>query len=422
MDLLIKNAKIVDPGGAHHDSRKDILIRKGSIAAIGEGLNAKGGRQLEGEQLSASAGWMAMDVQTGDPGLEHREGLQSVAAAAAAGGFTALACQPNTDPVLHSKAEILYIVQNTKALLPGFYPLGAISRGCEGKDITEMLDMHAAGALAFTDGIHSLQHDGLMMRALQYVKAFDGLVINLPLDLEVSGNGQMHEGEVSTALGLRGIPAIAEELMVQRDLQLLEYTGSRLHLSNLSAAGSVHLVREARKKGLRVTASVNPMNLAFDDTAVNTFDSNYKLMPPLRGKEDREALRAGVLDGTIDAISANHIPLEEELKKKEFSYAEFGITTLEVLYAICRTYLSGWLTEEAFVRLAAHGPRKVFGLPIPRIEEGQPAELTVFSPGERWVYERREVRSRSFNSPFLGTELTGRPVAVANKGQVAVVS
>lgn len=421
MDLLIKSAKVIDPEGPHHGRTLDILIRDGNIDSIGEGIGAKGVEKLEGDQLFVSAGWMALGVHTGDPGFEHREDLQSVGAAAAAGGFTALSCLPNTDPALHSKSEISYILQNTAGQPARFYPVGAISRRCMGKEITEMIDMHAAGAIAFSDGTHPLQHDGLMLRALQYVKAFDGLVVNQPLDQEISGSGQMHEGEVSTALGLSGIPAIAEELMVQRDLRLLEYTDSRLHLANLSAAGSVQLVREAKKKGLRVTASVPFMNLAFDDEAVSSFDANYKLMPPLRGHDDRQALRKGLLDGTIDAISVNHIPLEEELKKKEFSYAEFGATGLEVLYSICKTYLGDWLSDEAFVRSIAHNPRRIFGLPVPRIEEGQPAELTVFSPARQWVYSRSQALSRSFNSPFLDKELTGRPVAVINRGKVVKV-
>ncbi|MCB9263693.1 MAG: dihydroorotase [Lewinellaceae bacterium] len=421
MDLLIKNARIIDPDGPHHGPSRDLLIRDGRIDAVGEDIEASGVPRVEGEQLCVSAGWMDIGVQAGDPGFEHRENLRSAAAAAAAGGFTAIACQPNTAPALHSKSEVLYILNSSRGQLVDCYPIGAISMDCAGGEITEMIDMHNAGALAFSDGKKPLQHDGLMMRALLYVKAFGGLVINQPLDLEIDNGGQMHEGEASTTLGLRGIPAIAEELMVQRDLHLLEYTGSRLHLANLSTAGSVEMVRQAKKKGLRVTASVSVMNLAFEDTAVNTFDAAYKLMPPLRSKEDREAMKAGVLDGTIDIISSNHIPLEEELKKKEFSYAAFGATGLEVCYAICRTYLSDWLTDEAFVRLAAYNPRKLFGLPAPVVKEGEPAQLTVFSPALQWMYSRNIVKSRSFNSPFLDKELTGRAVAVINNDQSLII-
>lgn len=409
---MIKNALILNPGGPCHLERKDILVRNGKLESIREAVTAEGAKRLEGEQLCVSPGWMDMGVQTGDPGFEHRENLESVGAAAAAGGFTAIACQPNTEPKLHSKPEVLYIRNNTRGQLVKFYPLGAISRDCAGKDITEMIDMHAAGALAFSDGKKPVQDSGLMLRALQYVKAFGGLVINQPLDRGIAGAGQMHEGEVSTTLGLPGIPAMAEELMVQRDLQLLEYAESRLHLANLSTAGAVQMVREARKKGLAVTASVSVMNLAFDDAAVNTFDAHYKLMPPLRSREDREALREGLLDGTIGAISSNHHPLEEELKKKEFSYAEFGATGLEVLYAVCKTCVGGWLTDELIVEKLAFGPRRIFGLPLPPLEEGQPADLTVFSPVQQWAYSRDQVLSRSFNSPFIEKQLTGRPLAV----------
>ncbi|MCB0545954.1 MAG: dihydroorotase [Phaeodactylibacter sp.] len=421
MDVLIKNVQIVDPDGAYDGKRRDILIREGRIASIGQAVRAEGVLRLEGEQWYVSAGWMDMGVQTGDPGYEHRENLESASEAAAAGGFTAIACQPNTAPALHSKSEVLYILHNTRNLPVSFYPIGALSMDCAGKEITEMIDMHMSGALAFSDGKKPLQHGGLMLRALQYVKGFGGLVINQPLDREIGGHGQMHEGEVSTSLGLPGIPAIAEELMVRRDLHLLEYAGSRLHLANLSTAGAVQMVREAKANGLQVTASVAVMNLIFDDSAASTFDSNFKVMPPLRGKEDREALREGVLDGTIDAISSNHVPLEEELKKKEFSYAEFGVTGLEVLYAVCKTHLGDWLSDELFVRKVALNPRKILGLPIPRIEEGQPAELTLFSPVQQWAYTRNEARSRSLNSPFLGKELEGRVVAIINKGQLKVV-
>ncbi|MCO6479166.1 MAG: dihydroorotase [Phaeodactylibacter sp.] len=418
MDVLIKSALVISPGSPHNGQGRDILIRDGQIESIGSALKVEGIPLLEGEQLCISPGWMDVGVQTGDPGFEHRENLHSAGQAAAAGGFTAIACQPNTAPALHSKSEVLYVLQNTRGQLVDFYPIGALTAGCAGKEITEMIDMHAAGAVAFSDGIKPLQHDGLMLRALQYVKAFGGLVANQPLGLQIGGHGQMHEGEVSTSLGLPGIPALAEELMARRDLHLLEYTESRLHLSNLSTAGAVQMVREAKKRGLNVTASVAVMNLAFDDGALSGFDSNYKLMPPLRSPEDREALRQGVLDGTIDAISANHIPLEEELKKKEFTYADFGATGLEVLYAICKTYLSDWLSDELIVEKLAIGPRRIFGLPLPSVAEGQPANLTVFAPGQLWAYSRDKVRSRSFNSPLLDKELTGRPVAVINNGQL----
>ncbi len=417
MDLLIKNATITDPGSPHHGQQRDIFIRQGKIEAIEAEVLLKDVPVLEGEQLKASPGWLAMGVQTGDPGLEQREDLRTASEAAAAGGFTAITCQPNTDPAIHSKSEVLYVRNNTGGQLVACYPIGAISRNCAGKELTEMIDMHAAGAVAFSDGKKAVQHSGLMMRALQYVQAFDGLVINQPLERDIAGEGQMHEGYTSTTLGMKGIPAIAEEIMVQRDLHLLAYTGSRLHLANLSTAGAVEMVRQAKARGLRVTASVPVMNLAFDDSALDGFDVNFKLLPPLRSRADRDALRQGLLDGAIDAITANHAPLEEELKKVEFPYAQFGAIGLETVYAVCKTYLGDWLSDELFVEKTAINPRKILGLPLPSLEVGQPAELAVFSPAQQWVYRRENGYSRSHNSPLFDRPFTGKVLAVVNRDQ-----
>ena len=415
MDLLIKNANIINPNGAYHGTQQDIFIRKGRIEAVGTGLSAKNTPVIEGEQLCVSMGWMDLGTQIGDPGYEQRESLHTAAAAAAAGGFTAIACQPNTNPAIHSKSEVLYIKNNTREMATAFYPIGAISRNCAGKEFTEMIDMQAAGAVAFSDGKKTLQHSGMMLRALQYVRAFNGLVINQPLDQDIAGEGLMNEGYTSTSLGLRGIPSIAEEIMVQRDLHLLEYTGSRLHLSGLSTAGAVEMVRRAKSQGLKVTASVAAINLAFDDAALEGFDVNFKVLPPLRSPADQAALRAGLLDGTIDAIHSNHLPLEEELKKVEFPYASFGAIGLESMYALCKTFLGDWLSDELFVEKAAIAPRKILGLPMPALELGQPAELTVFSPAQQWVYRREQGYSRSHNSPFFGQQFTGRPLAIINR-------
>ena len=240
---------------------------------------------------------MDVGTQVGDPGFEHREDLRTASKAAAAGGFTAIVPHPNTMPTIHSKSEVNYLKNKTEGDLVDFFPIGAISRDCEGKDITEMYDMHESGAVAFSDGQKTLQNSGLMMRALQYVKAFDGLVMNHPSDKALSQEGQMHEGKVSTSLGMKGIPSIAEELMVQRDLYLAEYTESRLHLFNISSERSVELLKNAKAKGIDVTASVPVLNLIYDETAIAEFDVNYKVLPPLREKSDIKALKRGIKNG-----------------------------------------------------------------------------------------------------------------------------
>jgi len=418
MDIFIKNARIIAPGSPYHQRVQSLLLRDGIIRAIdGEVSPDSADLLMDQEGQRVSIGWMDVGVQTCDPGLEQRETLHTAGAAAAAGGFTAVAAQPNTDPIIDTKSQVLYIRRNAEGKLVNFYPMAALSRGCEGREITEMIDMQRAGAVAFTDGQAPVQHAGIMLRALQYVKAFDGVVVNQPLEASIASGGQMHEGGVSTALGVPGIPSLAEEMMVERDLHLLRYAESRLHLANISTKGAVAQIRQAKAQGLQVSCSVPVMNLIHDDSVMETFDSNYKLMPPLRSPADREALIEGVKDGTIDVISSNHRPLEEEAKKLEFSYAEFGATGLETLYALCRTYLSDWLTDELLVEKIAYQPRRLLGLDLPEIKVGAPAELTLFHPSQSWTYERAQVYSRSFNSPYLGQPLQGKAVAVINNDQ-----
>jgi dihydroorotase len=265
MQLLIKKATIIHPDSPHNGQQMDVLIKDGIIAKIGKRVTSDEGQVIDSQGIHISAGWLDVGVQVCDPGYEHREDLESVAAAAMAGGFTGIATQPNTDPTVHSKSQVLYLKNNTRDGLVDFYPMAAVSQDCEGKDITEMIDMYHAGAVAFTDGENSIQDNGMMMRALQYVKTFDGLVINHPHDKSVATGGQMHEGMMSTSLGMKGIPNLSEDLMVVRDLFLAEYTNSKLHLSNISTAYAVDLVRRAKRKGVKVTASVAALNLAFTD-------------------------------------------------------------------------------------------------------------------------------------------------------------
>jgi len=414
--LLIRKAVLTDP--RHPDSGKsfDMLIRDGVIARMASNIEpAEDFQVIEADFALVSPGWMDIGVQTGDPGYEHREDLLSATNAAAAGGFTAIGCFPNTNPALHSKSQVHYLKEAPKTKLVDCYAIGAVSQDCEGKDITEMHDMFAAGAVAFSDGKKPVQHNGLMLRALQYVKAFEGVVMNQPLDNGLAGSGQMHEGIVSTSLGLRGISSTAEELMVQRDLFLTEYTGSKLHLTNLSTARSVEMVRQAKQRGLKVSASVAVMNLIFDDAALAHFDSNFKVMPPLRSRGDIEALLEGLLDGTIDAISANHVPLDEESKKLEFPYAGFGAIGLQTAYAALITHLGERLSANLWVEKIAIQPRLILGLDVPVLQEGAPANFTVFDPRKSWTFTEKLNRSKSKNSPFLGAALHGKVIATVNK-------
>ncbi|HND88612.1 MAG TPA: dihydroorotase [Saprospiraceae bacterium] len=409
--MLLKNVRIVT--GKPQPSPfplQDIRLRDGRIAAIGT-LSAERGEEVhEWPNAHLSPGWVDVGTHTGDPGFEHREDLLSAAAAAAAGGYTVLAPMPNTAPAVHSKTEVLYVLNKANGLPVRVRPIGAISQGTEGKDLAELYDMHAAGAVAFSDGCHPVQDAGLLLRAMQYASAFGGLIINQAHHKTLSAGGQMHEGLVSTSLGLRGLPALAEEIMVQRDLSLLEYAGAgcRLHLHLVSTAKSAALIREAKRQGLPVTASAAIANLCFTDERLAHFDSNWKLLPPLRSAADVEALTEGVADGTIDLLCSNHRPWDEEAKNLEFPYAEFGMIGLETAFALWRSFAADRLSLTDWVRTSALRPREVLGLPMPDLEPGAPADFTVFDPDAAWVLGQEHLRSRSRNTPLLGQNLRGR--------------
>jgi dihydroorotase len=415
MQVLLKSARIMD--GSTENRKQDILIHNGRIESIEEHISTpKGATVWESPNLCVSPGWLDVGVYAADPGYEHREDLNSAAAAAAAGGFTAMACFPNTDPALHTKSEILYVKNKAKDLPVHCYPIGAVSQGCEGKDMAELFDMHAAGAVAFSDGKRAVQDAGLLLRALQYAKAFNGLIINVPHHKTIAAGGQMHEGLMSTSLGLKGLPALAEELMVQRDLSLLEYSGGRLHIHLISTAKSVALVRAAKKAGLPVTCSVAVANLCFTDGKMADFDSNWKVVPPLRGDSDVKALLEGLMDGTIDFICSNHTPWHEEAKNLEFTYADFGMIGLETTFALCQTFLSNTLSIRDLVEKLSLAPRRVLGLDVPQITVGQRAEITVFDPDAEWVLEAKDIRSKSKNTPFIGQTFKGRVLGVFSGG------
>jgi len=418
--LLIRNAIIVDPNSRHNGKERDILIRNGVIESIKVKITGTKVKEVDVKGACVSPGWLDVGIQSGDPGFEHREDLESVAAAAAAGGYTAVVCQPNTMPVMHSKTEVLYLKNRTKDNLVNFYPLGAVSQNCAGDDITEMNDMHQAGAVAFTDGKKSIQDSGLMKRALQYVKSFDGLIMNYPQDKSLAHKGQMHEGVSSTTLGMKGIPALAEELMTRRDISLAEYTDSNLHLSSVSTAGSIGLIKEARSNGINVTASVAALNLALDDAHLVGFDSNYKVLPPLREKNDIKALLKALKNGHIDFVTSNHNPHDEESKKLEFPLADFGVIGLETTYALLNTYLGKQCSQEEFVTWLSINARKILRLPVPSLEAGEQANLTIFDPNQQWTYSKDKILSKSHNSPFIGTTFTGKVLGVVNNGQVSM--
>ncbi|MFD2246977.1 dihydroorotase [Pontibacter ruber] len=419
MKILLEAVRIYNPESEYHLQQQNILVENGIIRYIGH-EKPEADRVLAMDGLCVSAGWVDMFAFTGEPGLEHKEDLESLAASAAAGGFTEVVCLPNVQPVVQTKGAVSYLRSRSAQLSVILHPAAAITVDTQGKDLTEMIDLQQAGAVAFTDGTKPLQGADVLIKALQYLQLFDGLLMNRPEHTRLTEYGQMHEGQASTRLGMKGIPALAEEVMVTRDLQLLAYTGGRLHFSLLSTAGAIEAVRKAKAEGLQVTCDVASYQVAFTDETIMPFDTNYKVSPPFRSNEDADAIRLGLQDGTIDALVSAHMPHDTEAKKLEFDLADFGITNLETAFAVANTSLAGTLSVEVLVDKFSSSPRRILKLALPRLAVGEPANLTLFNPGMKWVPAPESSRSKSVNSPFFGQELSGKVIGIINKGQVVL--
>jgi dihydroorotase len=414
MNLLIKSATVIDPASPFHQQVTDILIKDGVIVKIGPSITDDAD-PVDAKGQYISPGFFDLNCNIGELGLETKEDLQTGTAAAAAGGFTGIALMPNTQPPVHSKAEVEYLLNRARKNLVDIYPLGAISYNREGKDMAEMYDMYKSGAKAFTDGNRPVQDAGLMERALLYVQNFGAKVISYPEDTSIAGKAKVNEGVVSTMLGMKGIPALAEELMIARDLYLAEDTGSEIHFTTISTAHAVELIREGKRKGLKVTCDVAAHNLVLTDEALMGFDSLYKVKPPLRTQKDVEALIAGLNDGTIDAIVSQHTPHEIEFKDVEFEVAEYGIVGLQTAFSLA---IQAGLPVELVVDKLAINPRKILNIDTVTIAENQPANLVLLDAGNNWEYTRANNLSKSYNSPFIGQNLKGKVLLTCNNNQI----
>jgi dihydroorotase len=415
MTILVRQAKIIDPSSPFHLQTADLLIENGVLTSMEPTISKEADKILAIPGLHVSPGWVDVFAHLCDPGFEFKETLETGAAAAAAGGYTDLMVLPNTTPVVHSKATVEYIVQKSRTLPVNVHPIGAITRNNEGKELAEMYDMERSGAVAFSDGTCSVQSSGLLLKALQYVKAVDKTVIQLPDDRAINPGGLMNEGIVSTRLGLPGRPAIAEELMIARDIELVKYTGSRLHFTGISTAKSVELVRQAKAEGLNISCSVTPYHLFFSDEDLKEYDTNLKVNPPLRPRADREALRQALLEGVIDCIATHHLPQDIDNKVSEFEYAKYGMIGLQTAFAVVRTAVPT-LSAERLVELFAINPRKIFGLTPAAVRKGERVALSLFAFDKDWTFENNH--SKSANSPFLGQTLTGKPWGIINQDKL----
>lgn len=412
MKVLIKKATIFSPSSSFHRKNKDIFIENGIISKIDDDITTKADETIEVEGLCVSYGWMDCFANFCDPGEEYKETVQTGAKSASAGGFTEVMLIPNTQPVVSNKSQVEYLIEKSKALPVIIHPMGAVTKNAEGKELSEMFDMFNSGATAFSDGTNPVQSSGILQKALEYIVAINGTIIQLPDDKNIGTYGLMNEGEISTRLGLQGKPALSEELMVARDIELARYTNSKIHFTGISTKKSLELIKAAKNEGLNITCSVTPYHLFFCDEDLLDYDTNLKVNPPLRTKKDREALRQGVINGSIDFIASHHQPQDWDHKVCEFQNAKNGMETLESVFGAAGQ--SG-VSAETFVKMQTENIRSIFGIPCTPIAEGEKANLTLFLPEEEFVFEEKNILSKSKNNAFVNKKLKGKVIGIFNK-------
>jgi len=414
MNTIIREAKIIDAESPFHKQTVDILIVDGIIKNIGTSLpNTDKAEEIKLDNLHVSQGWFDSSVSLGEPGFEDRETIANGLNVAAKSGFTAIALQPNSYPIIDNQSQINFVKSKANGFATELFPIGALTKGSDGKDMAELFDMKNAGAVAFGDYNKNLDNANLLKIALQYVQDFDGLVIAFAQDSSIKGNGVANEGIVSTRLGLKGIPNLAEELQIARNFFLLEYTGGKLHIPTISTAKSAQLIKEAKAKGLKVTCSVDVHHLVLTDEKLENFDTRCKVSPPLRTEIDRQALLAGILDNTIDMITTDHNPIDIEHKKMEFDLAKDGTIGLESAFGALMTVLP---LEKIIEKLTTG--KSTFGIEKQSIAEGKIANLSLFNPEGKSIFANENILSKSKNSAFLGTEIKGMVYGIYNQGKL----
>jgi len=416
MKIIIREAKIIDSKSPFHNQTVDLLISDGILEEIGKSIsNSEGATEVKLDNLHISQGWFDSSVSLGEPGFEDRETISNGLNVAARSGFTAIALQPNSSPIIDNQSQINFVINKSNGFATQLFPIGALTKNSEGKDMAELFDMKNAGAIAFGDYNKSLDNANLLKIALQYVQDFDGLVIAYPQDGNIKGNGVANEGVVSTRLGLKGIPNLAEELQIARNLFLLEYTGGKLHIPTISTAKSVQLIKEAKAKGLNVTCSVAVHHLVLTDEKLEGFDTRYKVTPPLRTDLERKALLAGILDNTIDMITSDHNPIDIEHKKMEFDLAKNGTIGLESAFGALSTILA---LDKIIEKLTSG--KVTFGIKNDSVNIGNTANITLFNPEGKGVFTKENILSKSKNSAFLGTESKGKVYGIYNQGKLVL--
>jgi dihydroorotase len=413
MQILLKNVQITALSSSFNGKQQDILIENGIISQIGSGITAPQAKVISGNNLHVSLGWTDIFSHFCDPGQEHKEDLSTGVAAAAKGGFTTVMVVPNTQPALHTKPQIEYVISRTRNSAVQVLPIGAVTKNVEGTSLAEMYEMAQAGAVAFSDGLKPLQSPGMMLKALQYVKAINGTIIQLPDDLSISAHGLMHEGIYSTQLGMPGKPSLAEELIIQRDIELAKYTDSKIHFTGISTRKAVELIAAAKSQGIQVTCSVTPYHLSLTDKELEGYDTHLKVNPPLRTADDVKALQDAVKNGVIDCFATHHLPQDWDAKIVEFEYAKNGMIGLESCFGVLRKYLPE-VPLDQLINMLTIRPREIFNLPAHSLEVNAAANLTLFNPEEEWTLTAAHLASRSKNSAYIGANLKGTVIGIIN--------
>ncbi|MBI1802909.1 MAG: dihydroorotase [Ignavibacteriae bacterium] len=422
MNILFKNAHLIDPA-LNVDSVADIHIVHGIIQKIGRVSFAKGAEVYDLAEKIVAPGFVDMHVHLREPGYEYKETIETGCRAAASGGFTAVCCMPNTNPAIDDASVVKNILERARSVLGGIvdvYPIAAVTKGREGKELAPMMELADAGAVGFTDDGAPVEQAEIMRRALEYASMIGKPIIQHAEDLTLTKGGAMNEGFISTGLGLPGMPQVAEEVMVARDIRMVEYIGAPYHVAHISTRGTVELVRSTKAKKLPVTCEVTPHHFTLTDEAVRSFDTNTKMNPPLRTQEDIEAIKEGLRDGTIDVIATDHAPHSQDEKEVEFAFAPFGIVGLETAIGLAITELVELkvLTLSQLIEKFSINPRKILKLSSAKIAEGERANLTIVDPKSEWVVDIRQFKSKSKNSPFHGRTLRGKAFAVINNNQL----
>ena len=416
MNLILRKAKIIDAKSTFHNQIVDVEIADGIFKNIGKNLESKKDvPEIELDNLHISQGWFDTSVCFGEPGFEDRETIANGLNVAAKSGFTGVALQPNSLPIIDNQSQINFVKTKANGFATELFPIGALTKNSEGKDLAELFDMKNAGAVAFGDYNKNIDNANLLKIALQYGSDFEGLVIAFSQEPNIKGSGVVNEGIVSTRLGLKGIPALAEELQIAKNLFILEYTGGKLHIPTISTAKSAELILEAKNKGLQVTCSVSVHNLILTDEKLETFDTRFKVSPPLRIESDRKALIEAVKDGTIDVITSDHNPMDIEHKKMEFDLAKNGTIGLESAFGTLLTVLPIEIIVEKLI-----SGRKLFSITENAIELNKKANITLFSTEGNYIFSKENILSKSKNSAFVGTEIKGKVYGIFNNNKLVL--